>query len=265
VETVRDLAYAEAWRESIERSRARRRRSRSLRSVLASVPLPLVASPVGILMFALLAAVVPTASDGLAGRAAAGGGGPRSAAVAQAGVPGLTTPGSGAAGVSPPPDCREVRRTDGYVNPVAGASLTPKRIDQGVDYSGFGTLTALGDGTVTVIAMSDTGWPGAFIEYQLSSGPAAGCYVFYAEGVIPAANLAVGQAVRAGQPIAAIIPGSASGIEIGWGAGIGTETYAAKVGEWSHTADSESIPTIAGKSFSWLIAALGGPPGKIMG
>jgi hypothetical protein len=152
-----------------------------------------------------------------------------------------------------------------YVNPLASAHVRPKRIDQGFDYKGSGTLTAIGDGVITEVATTDTGWPGAFIEYQLVNGPAARWYVFYAEGLIPAAGLAPGQAVTAGQPIATIIPGDPSGIEIGWGAGVGTETYAALAGEWSARADADSIPTAAGRNFSALIASLGGPPGRVGG
>ena len=104
--------------------------------------------------------------------------------------------------------------------------MTPERIDQGVDYAGSGTLGAVGAGTVTYIGMSGTGWPGAFIEYRLSGGSYAGRYVYYAEGVNPAAGLHVGETLEAGQPVAEIVPGSPTGIEIGWGAGIGTETLA---------------------------------------
>ena len=81
----------------------------------------------------------------------------------------------------------------------------------------------------------------------------------------PAAGLQVGVAVGAGQPVAEIIPGSSSGIEIGWGAGVGTETDAEASGEWSSTDDANSVPTASGESFSALIAALGGPPGKLEG
>jgi hypothetical protein len=159
-----------------------------------------------------------------------------------------------------------VASSTGYVNPLAGAVVSAKRIDQGVDYAGrSGTLRAIGAATVTEVATSDTGWPGAFIEYQLADGPAAGCYVFYAEGVTPAMNLQVGDLVRMGQPIATIIPDYQSGIEIGWGAGKGTQSYAAAMGEWSARTEQNNIPTAAGKNFSALIASLGGPPGKVEG
>ena len=152
-----------------------------------------------------------------------------------------------------------------YANPLAGADVTPERIDQGVDYSGSGPLGAIGDGKITYVGTSGTGWPGAFIEFQLTDGPDAGRYVYYAEGISPAAGLHVGQTVRAGQPVAQIIAGDSSGIEIGWGAGVGTESYAMQQGQWHGGDDANSVPSPAGKDFSALIAELGGPPGKIEG
>lgn len=147
---------------------------------------------------------------------------------------------------SPPPS------STGYVNPLAHASVTPERIDNGVDYAGTGSLTALGAGRVTYVGTSGTGWPGAFVEYQLTNGPDAGRFVYYAEGVRPAVS--VGQVVQAGQTVAYLIPGWSSGIEIGWGSGVGTQPLAQKLGE-------TSFPTAEGESFSALIASLGGPPG----
>jgi hypothetical protein len=149
----------------------------------------------------------------------------------------------------------------GYTNPLAEASVAPERIDQGVDYSGSGTLTALGDGKVTYVATSGTGWPGAFVEFQLTGGPDAGRYVYYAESIAPAPGLHVGQAVRAGQAIASIN----GGIEIGWGSGVGTQPAAQADGQWSSGADTSNVATPDGKDFSALIASLGGPPGKVEG
>ena len=148
-----------------------------------------------------------------------------------------------------------------YTNPLAGASVTPERIDQGVDYSGSGTLGAIGDGKITYVGTSGTGWPGAFIEFQLTAGSDAGKYVYYAESISPAPGLHVGQTVHAGQPIAQIN----GGIEIGWGSGVGTQPLAQALGEWSGGDDANSVPSAAGKDFSALIAALGGPPGKVEG
>ncbi len=161
--------------------------------------------------------------------------------------------------------CQPAVDPSGYVNPLSGAVVVPKRIDQGVDYVGSGTLTAMGAARIIYLATVDTGWPGAFIEYRLLGGPENGCYVYYAEGVKPVAGVYVGQTVRAGQPVAAIVSGSTSGIEIGWAAGDGTKSYASDKGEWSPAHEADNIPSAAGLYFSELIAALGGPPGKIEG
>jgi hypothetical protein len=153
----------------------------------------------------------------------------------------------------------------GYVNPLAGAVVKPERIDQGVDYAGSGTLVAIGAARVTRLATSNTGWPGAFIEYQLLKGADAGCYVFYAEGVTPVTDLRVGETVDAGQVIATIIPTWPTGIEIGWAAGKGGKAYAKVAGQWSSADDHDNVASPAGKAFSALIAALGGPAGKVEG
>ena len=107
------------------------------------------------------------------------------------------------------------------MNPLAGAHLTPERIDQGVDYAGTGSLAAIGAAKVTRVATAGTGWPGAFIAYKLLGGPDRGCTVYYAEGVRPVAR-PEGRArwSAAGRPIATLIPGWSTGIEIGWGAGV---------------------------------------------
>ena len=161
--------------------------------------------------------------------------------------------------------CGPVPPTSGYVNPVAGDVLTGERIDQGVDYAGSGTLTAIGAARVTYVGTAATGWPGAFIEYRLLDGPDAGCFVYYAEGITPVAGLHAGQAVDPGQVLANIIPGWSTGIELGWGAGESTKTYAAKAGKWSATDDADSVASDAGKRFSALVASLGGPPGRVEG
>jgi hypothetical protein len=148
------------------------------------------------------------------------------------------------------------------VNPLAAAIVKPERIDQGVDYAGVGKLAAIGSARITFLATGNVGWSGAFIEYRLLGGADAGCYVYYAEGVTPAHGLRVGQTVRAGQPIATIIPLYATGVEIGWGAGKGATAYADIGGRWNAADDQNNVASAAGKNFSSLIAALGGPPGK---
>ncbi len=292
MDTARDLARNDPWRESLERSLARRERPtppspepapvRAQREDagvrrLATVTATLVAwseharsrmptlGPRSVAAIALLSAIVASSlADGGPQRSptAARANASRAAFVSQrsqVGAPGAAT---GAAGSS---DCPLAVEPTGYVNPLAGATVKPERIDQGVDYAGSGALVAIGSGRVIYVATSNTGWPGAFIEYQLLSGADAGCYVFYAEGVTPADGLTVGETVAAGQPIATIIPKWPTGIELGWAAGRGTKAYAKVAGQWSTIDDQDNIATPAGKSFSALIAALGGPPGIVEG
>jgi hypothetical protein len=141
-----------------------------------------------------------------------------------------------------------------YVNPLKHAKVTPERIDMGVDYSGTGSLTAIGWARIIYVGTKNTGWPGAFIEYRLLHGWYAGRYVYYAEGVRPAQGIHVGRLVRPGRVVARLIKGWSSGIEIGWAAGVGTETLAEKYHQ-------TNFPTKCGKNFSALIKRLGGPPG----
>ena len=72
-----------------------------------------------------------------------------------------------------------------YADPLRGINaLTPERIDQGVDYSGYGPIYAIGDGVV--LSTVNGGWPGeTFISYRLSDGPAAGLAVYAAEDIDP--------------------------------------------------------------------------------
>jgi murein DD-endopeptidase MepM/ murein hydrolase activator NlpD len=258
------------WRESLERSLARRHPSpraanrrdrpharRSAKRILNAKAIAALALVAAILTVALSGRgpdASPSAASADATRGAATG--PSHAA------PSATTPAAAKAGWR---GCPLAVSPAGYVNPLAAAIVKPERIDQGVDYAGIGKLSAIGSGRVTYLATDDTGWPGAFIEYQLLDGADAGCYVYYAEGVTPADGLHVGDTVTAGQPIATIIPIYPTGIEIGWGAGDRTKAYAKVAGQWSPTDDEDNIASAAGKSFSSLIAALGGPPGKVEG
>jgi hypothetical protein len=148
----------------------------------------------------------------------------------------------------------------GYVNPLANASVRAERIDQGVDYAGTGTVGALGPGVVTQVVPSGSGWEGGgYVEYKLTAGPYAGRYVFAAERVTP--TVSVGQTLSPGQPVATIIPGSSTGIEIGFASGVGQSAYASQYGGGY----SEGQLTAAGQAFSNLIGSLGGPAGLTEG
>ena len=81
----------------------------------------------------------------------------------------------------------------------------------------------------------------------------------------PSPGLKVGNTVTPGETLATIIPTWPTGLEVGWGAGDNTKTYALKFGGWTATDDSDSKASPAGKVLSQLIAALGGPAGRIEG
>jgi hypothetical protein len=268
---VRDLACVDPWQESLERSRARRQQSKttpakrrrrySRRRRQARLLAP---GAVALLGLVLVATTLP----GLGSRGAAGSGRRVQAAASHAEIGGplrsasAARPFRGHGQRRLGSDCRPVVATIGYVNPLAAANVTGERIDQGVDYAGSGTLSALGAGRINYVGTSATGWPGAFIEYRLTSGADAGCFVYYAEGVHPVRGLHVGQVVQPGQTLAKIIQGWPTGIEVGWGSGVSTVTYAARKRQWSARSDAHSLASAAGKSFSALVGALGGPPGR---
>jgi murein DD-endopeptidase MepM/ murein hydrolase activator NlpD len=146
----------------------------------------------------------------------------------------------------------------GYSNPLRDISvLTPERIDQGVDYAGFGSLYAIGDGVV--LNTVGSGWPGGtFIAYQLTDGPGRGLVVFAAEDIEP--SVQVGQTVTSSTVIGHMYAGP-DGIEMGWADGSRLpDTMARKYGQY-HGSNS----TAFGYNFSRLLQAVGAPGGVLSG
>lgn len=281
---MRDLASADPWQESLERSLARRgKRPAPAQDRLRQARQRAVQRPASrphrgrarppaqrsrLMKFgtgtvaAAVALVVITGSlfDGPGARAS---GGHASAAVHRVVIGrrtaferDLVSAGGG---------CQPAPPSSGYVNPLAQAVVRGERIDQGVDYAGQGSLVAIGRARVTYVGTSGTGWPGAFIEYRLLGGPDRGCFVYYAEGIQPGPTLHVGQIIGPGQQLATIIPGWPTGIELGWGAGSSTKSYAANTHGWTAEDDAGNVASDAGKSFSMLIVDLGGPAGRVEG
>jgi hypothetical protein len=148
--------------------------------------------------------------------------------------------------------------TGGYVNPLAHVqNLHPERIDMGVDYSGQGTIVAIGAGQITCI--QNSGWPGgAFIEEKLTGGQYAGRDWYFAEDIAPAVQ--VGQAVTAGEPLGQMFEGP-DGIETGWSVGDGGMTLAASLGQIPGAGDPGGWSSAAGASASRLLQSLGAPAG----
>jgi murein DD-endopeptidase MepM/ murein hydrolase activator NlpD len=129
----------------------------------------------------------------------------------------------------------------------------------GVDFGGSGPLYALGDGTITQVYTSGSGWPGGgWIGLKLDDGRE----MYYAEDVSPAVR--AGQTVKAGQ-LVGHATGGQTGIELGWASGQGTGTEAAALGQQNQHGDPGAFATAMGADMANLIHSLGGPMGKISG
>lgn len=139
-----------------------------------------------------------------------------------------------------------------YHNPFEKAShVVPSRIDEGVDYTcNVGAkIVAIGDGVVTSIK-------GGFanqeiMAYQLSSGPLAGQYIYYSEGINPIKKQ--GDKVKAGEPIA-VTNSQPTGLEFGY----------ARADGWPHALDAyagvpDGTPMPEGLMFDRLMRKLGVP------
>jgi murein DD-endopeptidase MepM/ murein hydrolase activator NlpD len=157
---------------------------------------------------------------------------------------------------TPPPPQGPPTSPGAYGNPLrAISSLNPERIDQGVDFSGFGPIYAIGNGVV--LSTVNGGWPGGtFIAYRLTDGPAAGLVVFAAEDIQPMVQ--IGQSVSANTVIGQVYEGP-TGIETGWAAqSANGDTMARTYGQY-HGGNS----TAFGYNFSRLLQALGAPGGVL--
>lgn len=144
-----------------------------------------------------------------------------------------------------------------FVNPI-GRGLKSGRVDMGVDYTGHGSLYAMGSGTI--VNVKNAGWPGGtFIGLHLDTGQ----FMYYAENIIPHAHK--GQRVTAGQLVGTAV-GTYPFVEVGWAASPGTgETLAAAKGQAAKGSDPGANPTAYGVNMSDLIKSLGGPPGITSG
>jgi murein DD-endopeptidase MepM/ murein hydrolase activator NlpD len=173
--------------------------------------------------------------------------------------PSATTPAPPAPPqVSPPPPPPAGGSSGGYADPVRAVSaLIPERIDQGVDFGGFGPVYAIGNGVV--LNTYGTGWPGGtFIAYQLSDGPASGEVVYVAEDLEP--SVQVGQQVSSGTVLGQMY-GGPNGIEMGWANPAALpDTMARAYGQYDG-----SDPTAFGLNFSQLLVSIGAPGGLLEG
>jgi hypothetical protein len=141
----------------------------------------------------------------------------------------------------------------GYFNPLRGlTSLVPQEVDQGVDYCASGPIYALGSGVVENLYSS--GWPsGSFISYRLTSGRAAGHYVYAAENVTP--KVTIGEHVTANTVIG-VVHDAKTCLETGWADPPAVVEQAA-----AHAEYNGKNSTAYGLNFSSLLNVLGARPG----
>jgi murein DD-endopeptidase MepM/ murein hydrolase activator NlpD len=144
-----------------------------------------------------------------------------------------------------------------YRNPLRGVSaLVPERIDDGVDFSGFGPVYALGAGVVTSASGTNFGWPGGgWITYRLTGGPGAGLVVYVAEDITPAVT--VGQRVSSSTVIGTMFDGG-DGIETGWAQATSLSAES-ELPEAGGIAGLGPFPTRVGMNFDELLESLGVP------
>lgn len=110
-------------------------------------------------------------------------------------------------------------RVAGSYGAEVGTGAAFAGVDQGIDFTGRAPVFALGDGVITRLERSNSGWPGqgALLVYQLKSGPRKDSYVYVAEDFDPAPGLQVGSEFTQGATLG-VATGSneAPGIETGW-------------------------------------------------
>jgi murein DD-endopeptidase MepM/ murein hydrolase activator NlpD len=137
----------------------------------------------------------------------------------------------------------------GYVNPFDDA--VRGRIDQGVDYVGTGAIRAIGK--ARILQTGAPGWPGGGgVLYRLLDGSHAGRVVYVFEGITP--TVSAGQLVLAGQQIGTFVPGSSTGIEIGFADSAGVPL--------SHAVYREGMVTAWGRRMASFLSSIGAP-GKL--
>lgn len=141
-----------------------------------------------------------------------------------------------------------------YADPLRDIQgLAPERVDQGVDYHGYGPIYAMGDGTVSSIVNS--GWPGGtFICYRLTDGRASGLAVYAAEDIDP--SVSVGQSVTPNTILGTMYEGP-DGIETGWAdPSCDGVSMANDAGQFSG-----GNSTAYGANYSQALSSFGAPPG----
>ncbi len=163
-----------------------------------------------------------------------------------------------------------------YKNPYRDIKNPYKsRIDGGLDFGGTGPIYAVGKGTVTFLcnapftdyendAPAGCGWYGPRIVYQLSDGPAAHKYIYFAEHCKISAGLKVGSPVTSDTVICDLAGLDNVNTESGWSNTNGWDYVEGS--DYRANKDSNGNYTSnSGQNFNNFIKKLGGPTGNPQG
>jgi hypothetical protein len=152
---------------------------------------------------------------------------------------------------------------DYYKDPLRDIHhLIGRRIDMGVDYSGYGNVHALGKGVVTVVKKGTSafwrGEGGNVVVYRLTEGPAKGSNVFVSENCTP--TVYRGEKVTTNTTVC-YMHDHRPNIEMGWAQGGGSDKPAAwRV--YTPAGNPDGSKTAYGVNFSRLMGLLGAPRGN---
>lgn len=153
----------------------------------------------------------------------------------------------------------------GYKNPLRSVhQLFAERIDEGVDYSGYGPVYAIGRAKVIYVNTTGAWFPPApdYIAYRLGDGAAKGFTVYVAECIKP--RVTVGQVVGP-NTVVGHMTNCGYGIETGWANGHRLpDASAAACYARTYNAQGND-PSGYGMNFSKLLQRLGAPPGHVDG
>ncbi|HSX45291.1 MAG TPA: hypothetical protein VLF39_04290 [Candidatus Saccharimonadales bacterium] len=151
--------------------------------------------------------------------------------------------------------------TGGYHNPFHDmTNVLQSRIDEGVDYvakSGTSVpVYAIGNGVVDIVSSNSTFYTTSagnadWVTYHLTDGPAAGKYIYIAEGC-PISTISPGDKITWQTRLCDMEPDS---IEMGWASGGTIQTPAAS------NVYIECHQTAYGVNFNQLLVKLGAPTG----
>jgi hypothetical protein len=176
-------------------------------------------------------------------------------------------PSTSSQGSHPTDNRQKSSNSEQFMNPLRYVrELDPWRIDEGVDYHGYGKVMAVGPGVVTDATthsrfFADDG--GNNVIYRLTAGNAKGEYIYVAEACKPSVH--IGERVTDKTAICTMFGGeSFPGIETGEYSGPKDqdEPMADTHGQYTQSGLPDGVRTSFGNNMNQRLMALGVPSGN---